>query len=386
MSSGTRPLRLLVLSQLPPGLGGGELQTLLQLREMVRLGHRVTAIDLTPRHEGPDEDTIDGVRILRVKTPRAPLLRALAYHRRIAALTRREGRDVDVAQHNHLGTGLVTAAPILKSLRVPSVVVVWGSAMKGVGPFADGWRFRAARRAARGAERQVVLATAAAANLAREGFDPARVRFIPNGIEIERFRPAQDADRAAPPPDPAWPASGPVAISVGRLVPAKGLDTLIDAWARLGGAHPRARLVLAGDGPLRGEIATRAREAGIGDRVVFLGARDDVPELLRRADLYVSASRTEGMSNALLEALGSGLPVVATRAGSAPDVVVDGACGFLVPIGAPDALADALGRLLEDADRRKRMGESARRRAVAEFSIGAIVRRYIEVYREIAAS
>jgi glycosyltransferase involved in cell wall biosynthesis len=92
------------------------------------------------------------------------------------------------------------------------------------------------------------------------------------------------------------------------------------------------------------------------------------------------------MSNALLEALGSGLPVVATRAGSAPDVVVDGGCGLLVPIDAPEALAEGLRRLLADPALRSRMGDAARRRAVAEFSIGAIVRRYIEVYREIAAS
>jgi len=363
------------------------MQTLLQLREMVGLGHKVTAIDLTPRHEGPAEDTIDGVRILRVRTPHAPVLRALAYHRRIAALTRREGRGADVAQLNHLGTGLVTAAPILKSMRVPSVVVIWGSAMKGVGPFGEGWRFKAARRLARACERQVVLATAAAANLERDGFDPARIRFIPNGIETGRFRPAEDADRdAGATPDPAWPRTGPVAISVGRLVPAKGLDTLIDAWWRVSAAHPAARLVLVGDGPLRGALTARAEEAGIADRVHFLGARDDVPELLRRADLYVSASRTEGMSNALLEALGSGLPVVATRAGSAPDVVVDGGCGLLVPIDAPEALAEGLGRLLADPALRSRMGDAARRRAVAEFSIGAIVRRYIEMYREIAAS
>lgn len=384
MSPEPRPLRLLVLSQLPPGVGGGELQTLLQLREMVRLGHRVTAIDLTPRHDGPAEEMMEGVRILRVRTPRAPVLRALAYHGRIAALTGREARRADVAQLNHLGTGLVTAAPILKALRVPAVVVIWGSAAKGVGPFGSGWRFRAARRLARACERQVVLATVAAGHLAREGFDPRRVRFIPNGIETARFHPAEDGQRAAP--EPGWPEPGPIAISVGRLVPAKGLDTLIDAWSRLRGVHPDARLALVGDGPLRAEIESRAKDAGIGDRVVFLGARDDVPALLRRADLYVSASRTEGMSNALLEALGSGLPVVATRAGSAPDVVVDGECGVLVPIGAPDALAAGLGRLLGDAALRARMGAAARRRAVAEFSIGAIVGRYIEMYREIAAS
>jgi glycosyltransferase involved in cell wall biosynthesis len=111
-----------------------------------------------------------------------------------------------------------------------------------------------------------------------------------------------------------------------------------------------------------------------------------VPELLRRADLYVSASRTEGMSNALLEALGSGLPVVATRAGSAPDVVVDEDCGLLVPVGEPGPLGEALGRLLGDGPLRARMGDAARRRALAEFSIGSIVQRYIEMYREIAAS
>ena len=381
-----RPLRLLVLSQLPPGVGGGELQTLLQLREMVRLGHRVTAIDLTPRHEGPDEETIEGVRVLRVRTPRAPVLRALAYHRRIASLVRRLGPDADVAQLNHLGTGLVTASPILRSLQVPSVIVIWGSAMKGVGPFGDGWRHRAARRAARDSVRQVVLATAAAENLAREGFDRAKIRFIPNGIETERFRPAREGERAAPPPDPAWPATGPVVITVGRLVPAKGLDTLIDAWARLAREHPGARLLLVGEGPLRPEIAARAASSGIGDRVVLLGARADVPELLRRADIYVSASRTEGMSNALLEALGSGLPVVATRTGSAPDVVVDGDCGWLVPVGDAAALAEALGRLVGDASQRARLGDAARRRAVAEFSIAAIVQRYIEMYREIATT
>ena len=385
MGPGGRPLRLLVLSQLPPGVGGGELQTLLQLRELVRLGHRVVAIDLTPRQEGPDEETIEGVRVLRVRTPRAPVLRAVAYHRRIAALAGELGREADVAQLNHLGTGLVTAVPVLRSLRVPAVVVIWGSAMKGVGPFADGWRHRAARRAARTTERQVVLATAAADNLVREGFDRSRIRFIPNGIETERFRPARNGERAGPPPDPAWPDAGPVAISVGRLVPAKGFDVLIEAWSRLAGSHPGARLVLVGDGPLRAEIAGRATGARIGDRVVLLGARADVPDLLRRADLYVSASRTEGMSNALLEALGSGLPVVATRTGSAPDVVVDGECGRLVPAGDPASLAEALDHVLRDDALRTRLGVAARRRALAEFSIDAIVQRYIEMYREIAA-
>ncbi|HVQ35679.1 MAG TPA: glycosyltransferase family 4 protein [Candidatus Bathyarchaeia archaeon] len=371
------PIDVLVLSSLPPALGGGELQTMVQLKELVRRGHRVTAIDTRPRHDGPSEEDVDGVRVLRIRTPRAPVLRTIAFHTRLAGLVLRHGRRAGVAHVNHVGTALSTAGPLLGLLSVPRLLCMWGSSAPGVGPFGPGWRKAIARAAARRCECTVGLATASLRYLAEHGFDPARLRFIPNGIVVERF-----AARETPRPE-GWPPAGPVAVTVGRLVEAKGLDVLLAAWRKVRDRVPDAHLVLAGDGPLRAALTEQAARLGLGGSVVFLGARRDVPDLLQRADVYVSASRTEGMSNALLEALASGCATVATRVGAAEDLIVDRASGLLVPPGEVGPLSDALVELLLQDELRVRLGAAARRRARDEFSIESVVARYEDTYREL---
>ena len=189
---------LLVLSSFPPGVGGGEIQTREQLLRMVRRGRRVHVIDLTPRHAGRATEDDEGIVVHRVRTPRTPVLRAWAYHAKIAALSWGLGRRARVAQINHLGTGMFTAAPLLAALRVPLALVVWGSAAPGVGPFGPGWRNRAARWIARRQTAVVSLSTATCRNLEASGFTAARVRFIPNGVDTERFRPGSAGE------SPSW--------------------------------------------------------------------------------------------------------------------------------------------------------------------------------------
>ena len=375
---------VLVLSSFPPGVGGGELQTREQLLRMVRRGRRIHVIDLEPRHGGAATEDDEGIVVHRVQTPRTPVLRALAYHARIASLAWRLGRRARVAQINHLGTGMITAAPLLAALGVPRVLVVWGSAAPGAGPFAPGWRHRAARWIARRQTAVVSLSTATSRNLEASGFPAARVRFIPNGVDTERFRPGSANDPPWTPPQ-KWPAGGPVVVTVSRLVPAKGLDVMLRAWRIVAEAVPAAHLVIVGDGPLREECEATRRDLGLSDSVVLLGSRPDVPEILRRSQVYVSSSRTEGMSNALLEGLASGLPLVATRVGGAEDTVEDGVNGLLVQADDTAALASALREILLDDGMRHAMGAASRRMAVERFALEKIVDRYLGLFRELEA-
>lgn len=338
-------------------------------------------IDLRPRSSGPDRELVDGIPVYRIRTPAIPVLRALAYHARLAGLVLRLAGESDVAQLNHIGPALITAVPVLGAMRLPRLLCVWGSSMPGVGPFSKGLRHRLARRAARRVERVVALASVSSRWLARHGFDPSRLRVIPNGVVTDRF-PPKGTDPGARAPV-GWPAGGPTVVAVGRLVPAKGLDVLIDAWRSVSNRFPDARLVLVGDGPLRAATEKRIHELQADDRIHLLGARSDVPDLLRHADVYVSASRTEGMSNALLEAMCTGLAIVATRVGAAEDVIEDRKSGILVDPEDPRALADAMTRLLSDPELRARTADAARKRAIERFSIEAVVGQYLEQFREM---
>jgi glycosyltransferase involved in cell wall biosynthesis len=169
-------------------------------------------------------------------------------------------------------------------------------------------------------------------------------------------------------------------VTVSRLAPPKDPLTLLDAWDAVPGGH---RLLLAGDGPLRRAVEARIALGGQAGRVQLLGPRDDIPALLRAADIFVLSSRWEGLPLAVVEAMMAGLPVVATAVGGIPETVLHGETGLLVPPGDAHALASALHRLLQDADLRRRMGEAGRQRAMAWFTQQRMVDATIALYRQI---
>ncbi|MDQ7841235.1 MAG: glycosyltransferase [bacterium] len=189
---------------------------------------------------------------------------------------------------------------------------------------------------------------------------PERLVVIPNGIAPEPWL----ADSAA---EEGGRGTGEpcTAVMVGRFKEPKDPVTLVNAWARVGAAH---RLLLVGDGPMRPEVEALVRKQGLEGRVAVLGARDDVPVLLRSSDIFVLSSRWEGMPLAVIEAMMGGLPVVATDVGGVSEAVVNGETGLLVPPGNADALSVALDRLLTDPALRRRMGEAGRRRALEHFT------------------
>lgn len=210
------------------------------------------------------------------------------------------------------------------------------------------------------------------------GLAPAgRSRVIVNGIDPGRARAATPLARAAVGLEPGAAVLGTVA----RFDPIKALDVLLRAFARLGGA---ARLLMVGDGPEAPRLRALARELGVDGRVVFTGARPDAARYLPIMDVYVSASRREGLPLAVLEAMACGRPVVATRVPGHEDVVEDGRTGVLVPADDPAALATAVAALLADAPRRAALGAAGRLRVDDRFTRARMVDEVADLYRAAA--
>lgn len=211
------------------------------------------------------------------------------------------------------------------------------------------------------------------------GVSEARIAEIPNGVDVRQFRPASDTERQALRGELGLP-EGPLVVFTGRFVPAKGLDVLLNAWPAVRERVPEARLLLVGDGELRGALEQQAAALGLGDAVIFAGGHDDPAPFLRAADLFVLPSRAEGMPVALLEAMACGLPAVATRVGGSEELIADGESGRLVASESPAALAAALGELLR---RPGLMGAKARQRIVDHYSLDQIAGRYAALYNRI---
>lgn len=215
--------------------------------------------------------------------------------------------------------------------------------------------------------------------------EPDRIEVIPNGVALDRFSMRAQKQAAAWRRQFDIPADHVVIGSVGRLVEVKQYHLLIKALAGLIRRGMPVSGVLIGDGPLRSALQAQVQRLGIADRLHFLGSRDDVPDVLPMLDIFTLCSRSEGMSNTILEAMAAGLPVVATAVGGTPEMVCDGETGCLVPPQDPQRLEAALLQLLGDAERRQRMGRRGRCRAETKFSLPAMVNEYEQLYEHLCA-
>lgn len=221
------------------------------------------------------------------------------------------------------------------------------------------------------------------------GVRAGKIIYIPNGVDTERFSPFEDAVAARPSCSSrramreqlGLPADGPLIGSVGRLDPVKDVPTLLKSFASVLSEFPAARLAVVGDGPMRGELEAAARAFRIDHAVAWLGRRDDVPALLKSFDLFVQSSLFEGMSNTILEAMASGLPVIASNTGGNGELVADHSNGFLFPVGDVTALTDGLRRYLSDAALRAAHGRESRKRSLAQFDLSMMAEKYAALYR-----
>jgi glycosyltransferase involved in cell wall biosynthesis len=217
-------------------------------------------------------------------------------------------------------------------------------------------------------------------HLIAEGFPPARIGVIHNGIDVGP--PPQPSDRQAVRARLGVADDALVIGTIARLDPVKDLGSLIRAVAGMSGDRS-VMLVIIGDGPERQNLERLASDLRCASVVRFIGHRDDARAWLPACDVYVNSSISEGVSLTVLEAMAAGLPIVATRVGGTPEVV-DESCGVLVAPRNPAALREALSALASDPGCRRRLGEAARARVSERFTLERMVNEYRRVYRKVA--
>lgn len=312
----------------------------------------------------------------------APLY-SLAARRALRSKVRQEGFDL-IHGHWVVPNGLIANAA---GLEVPVAVGLHGSDV-----------FLAERSGVRGLVRAALARTSLLTGCSPElvdricaiGFDPERSRVIPYGVDTEQFCPQPERRQL-------WrdklgiPIDATVALGVGRMVTKKGFHVLLEVMPEILEQQPGTHLILGGEGDRLDEFKQAA--ADLRDRIHFPGVilRDTLPDLYRSADLFVlpavhdSRGNVDGLPNVILEAMASGLPVVASAISGIPLAITDNENGLLVPEQDPRALSAALARAFSDAAARRRWGEGAREKAVAELTWRAVAGRYREAYEAALA-
>jgi glycosyltransferase involved in cell wall biosynthesis len=234
---------------------------------------------------------------------------------------------------------------------------------------------------ARFTDRVIAVSLAVKEDIVRyDALPPDKVSVIYNGIDRARFS-AKDTGRAryalgiAP--------NIPVLGTIGRLTPQKGQRYLLDAVAELRKRHDRILLLIVGDGPLREDLERQVGALDIGDHVVFLGIRRDVPELLAAMDIFVLPSLWEGLGNSLIEAMAAGKPIIATDIPPIKEVVTSEGVGVLVPPKDEATLVSAIDSLLRDRAHADRLGAAARELVCSSFDLSATVKAYTDLFCSI---
>lgn len=207
------------------------------------------------------------------------------------------------------------------------------------------------------------------------------IEVVPNFVEPPRY------DRVAGTPGARrWARDGElVLVHISNFRPVKRVDDVVEVFHRLRERFP-VRLLMVGDGPERARIEQKCRQHGTCGEITWIGNLPLVEEVLVGADLFLLPSESESFGLAALEALACKVPVITTRAGGLPEVVVDGECGYLYPVGDVAGMTEGAARLLADPALRQAFGEAGRRRAVEQFAVDRIVARYRSVYEGVLAA
>ena len=372
------PLRILmVVDGQYPATGGAEMQARLLCTAMARQGHQVRVLAPRLHTWQANDEVLDGIAVQRLCYPRVKGLGSILLDLRFAAYLWHHRHQFD-AIHIHMVRNLAGAAGWMRRLvGIPMVAKVSGADEFRGGILDPALMQRPIHRLLNAGARRLdafqCISQHTRRAMVEAGYPAARMHLIPNAVDCARFA----CNRTDAPLQRV--------VFVGRHVPVKGLDVLLCAWALV--RRPvELRLVLAGDGPVHNALRELARELGVHDSVDFPGAVSHVPGMLAGAGLYVQASHQEGLPNAVLEAMASGLAVVATRVSGHEDVVAHGSTGLLVPPNDPAALAAAMQTLLDDPDLRRRMGHAGRATIERTYCAEIVTASLLRLYRGVGST
>lgn len=359
-----------------PVLGGAQTQLFRLTPLLLARGVRTSVVTRRIPADAPRHERASHVEIVRVSGSRRETAGTWSFV--AMAVTRIVGERPHIVHARGLGASATAARISARVIRRPYVITVLSA-----GPHGDVARLRA-QDGGEGRWRRIVGSAAAFVcvsgdvvhDLRRAGVDPRRIVRIPNGVDIGHFRPgrAGDTDYRALRASLGLPAKGPLTLTVGPLEAGKRIDRLIAAQVAVPGA-----LVVVGDGPEASRLQTIAASVGVTDRVLFRPPTDDVAPYMRCADVYVTSADHDGLSNAVLEAMASGLPVVAADGGGVAELV-DSTTGVLVESGAPDAIGRAVDDLLRDPERRRALGAAGRQRVVTDYTLTRTADELVALY------
>lgn len=368
------PRVLMIISLFYPMRGGAEQQAIQLASGLVRAGIQVSV--LTRKLPGlPSFERINGIAVhRRIVTVDIGKLFGLLYAVSVFLFLLINVRRYDII-HCHLAQGFHAPVALFFKIFFGKRVIIKVGA---TGPLSDFSLLRTTLgggifvKMLRHVDRIIVVCKQAYAEALHHGIPQNKIELIPNCVDCTKFTPAAYDNRK----------TGLITF-VGRLDSMKGVHILLEAFAQLKGKWPAARLRIIGDGPEKRNLLDLAHKLHIADAVQFFGERNDIPSLLQESHLFVLPSLSEGLPNALLEAMACSLPVVATRVGGTVDIIRDGENGLLVEAGDSGKLAYALSRMLEDRYFAERLGAAARQTVLDHFSIGYMITAYQTLYRRI---
>ncbi len=273
----------------------------------------------------------------------------------------------------------------IPAARLAGVPVILGS-VRDIGDIWTPRQHNVQKLCCRMADHLVVNAEAIKRDLIQRGYRPERLTVIPNGIDCARFVQSGEGERVRR--ELRIPSGAPVVGVLSRLMRIKGHECFLRAAALVAARLPQVRFVIVGDTKVdqayREALKRMAVSLGLEERVVFTGFRLDVPDLLAALSVSVLPSLgLEGLSNSLLESMAAGIPVVATRVGGTPEIVRDGETGLLVPPGDPDALAEAILRVLGNPMLARTLGQAGRRQVFSRYSLESAVASTERLYGEL---
>jgi glycosyltransferase involved in cell wall biosynthesis len=370
---------LMFVPQYPyPIVGGLEKQAHELSKALIKQGLCIQIISGKIFRDQPDEENVEGINVVRIPWFRYKLFRFLFWPWYIAYAfwIRRSRFDViHIHQHSWVGLYVILLARLLRKPILAKLPNVGDFGIPGMRSRVFG---RLRQRILLSSNAIVAMSTESKRELLELGYSPGRILATPNGIDL------QDAG-----PDCAIDREQDVCrvVFVGRLIEQKRLDVLLDAWALVikGGAGMLPILEIWGKGPLEAALKARVATLGLDESVRFVGHVKNVRCKLRSVDIFVLTSSNEGNSNAVLEAMAAGLPVITTPVGGSSMLLGPEAQDFLCPVGDPKLTAKMLQTLIYDEDLRVSLGMVMRRRIEQYFDINCVAQAYVGAYKQLAA-
>jgi glycosyltransferase involved in cell wall biosynthesis len=341
--------------------------------------------------DSPPRDVVEGLPLDRLRVCKTPDLQIPSFWASLVWFLWRNRRRYDLIHcHGTFQHGM--ASPMGRLLGKPTILkIAMGNSDIAFHKHGRLWgrvnRFLVSRF-----DRYVATSEEVRQECLDRGLDPARIRLIPNGVDTDRFHPPADAQGRSGVRQQLGLRDVPTVCYVGVIDARKNLDGILRIWKAVRDRTSLGQLVLVGPRP-RGEEMTPGEfhkrllgyiaDNGLEDSVVFAGAQQDVPGWLRAADIFLFPSKREGMPNALLEAMASGLACVASKIGGSVDIIEHGVDGYLFDVDDEAGMAATIENLLQDEQRAASVAMAARNKATRTFSLRVIADRYSKLYAEL---